>query len=233
MNYLMYGELNSADYDVFISGEGTYNTPARDVEIIPIPGKNGTLSIDNKRFNNVDITYPAFIVNDFKQNYSAFKAGLMSQSGYNKLVDTYDEDHYRLARYSYEITPTMDQYNRHGQFSIIFDCDPRRFLKTGDRVVTFESAGALKNPTMFEALPLIRAYGTGSFTVNGITVTITTASEYTDIDSETQEAYKGTTSCNGNITLTSGIFPALGKGVNEITMTGVTKLEITPRWWTI
>lgn len=233
MNYLMFGEVNSADYDVNISGEGTYNTPARDIEVIPIPGKNGTLSIDNKRFNNVDITYPAFIVSNFESNFSAFKGALMSQTGYQRLVDTYDEDHYRLARYRSEITPSMDQYNRHGQFSLIFDCDPRRFLKNGDRVVEFTSAGSLKNPTMFDALPLVRAYGTGTVTINGITVTITTADGYTDLDSEIQEAYKGATSCNSNITLTSGEFPYLGKGVNNISMTGVTKVEITPRWWVI
>lgn len=233
MNYLIYDKVNSADYNVFISGESTYATPEKDIEVIAIPGRNGTLSIDNKRFANINIDYPAFIVHDFRQNFGAFKAALMSVSGYAKLADTYDLDHYRLARFYSAIEPEMDQLNRHGSFKISFDCDPRRFLKSGDKVREYTAAGNIKNPTLFESLPIIRAYGTGSFTVNGVTVRINSASTYTDINSETQDAYKGTTNCNGNIQLDNGEFPKLASGTNAISMSGITKLEMTPKWWTI
>lgn len=233
MNYFRYDDINSSDFNVFISGEATYKTPARDVETIEIPGKNGTLSIDNKRFYNVPIIYPSFIVQDFRANYTALKAQMMSKSGYKKLTDTYDPEHYRKARFNSEITPEMDQLNRHGKFELVFDCDPRRFLKSGERVTTFMSAGAIKNPSMYSALPLMRVYGAGTVAINGISFTITNASEYTDIDCEAQEAYKGSVSCNGNIELTDGVFPSLDKGVNNITMTGVTRVDLTPRWWTI
>jgi phage-related protein len=84
---------------------------------------------------------------------------------------------------------------------------------------------------MTTALPLIRAYGTGTFTINGITVQITSASSYTDIDCDLQECFKDTlaTNCNGNVVLTT--FPELKPGENTISMSGITKLEITPRWW--
>lgn len=233
MNYLIFDDVNSADYNVFISGESTYSTPERDIEIISIPGRNGTLSIDNKRFANIAIDYPAFIAYDFRQNFDAFKAALMSVSGYAKLADTYDPEHYRKARFYSAIDPKMDQLNRHGTFNITFDCDPRRFLKSGDAVREYTANASIKNPTRFSALPLIRAYGTGTFTISGVSVAISTASTYTDIDCETQEAYKGSTSCNSNITLTNGVFPSLTPGVNSITKTGITRLEIRPRWWTI
>lgn len=233
MNYLIYDKVNSADFNVFISGESTYATPEKDIEVIAIPGRNGTLSIDNKRFANINIDYPAFIVHDFRQNFGAFKAALMSVSGYAKLADTYDPEHYRRARFSSAINPSMDQFNRHGTFTISFDCDPRRFLKSGDKVMEFTGSGQVKNPTLFEALPLIRAYGTGSFTIAGVSVAISSASTYTDIDCETQEAYKGATNCNGNITLTNGVFPSLKQGINSISKSGISKLEIYPRWWTI
>lgn len=233
MNYLIFNDINSADYNVFISGESTYATPEKDVEIIAVPGRNGTLSIDNHRFSNVNINYPAFIVYDFRHNFDSFKAALMSVSGYAKLADTYDMEHYRRARFYSAIEPEMDQLNRHGKFDIVFDCDPRRFLKLGDDVRTFTAAAEIKNPTLYPALPLIRAYGTGSFTIGSVSVSISSASTYTDIDCETQEAYKGSTNCNGNITLTNGAFPSLQPGINAISKSGITKLEITPRWWTI
>ena len=233
MNHLIYAGKNSADFEVYISGESTFTTPIRDIEVVDVPGRNGTLSIDHGRYANVNIPYPAFIAYDFRRNYDAFRAFMLSVNGYAELSDSYDEDHYRLARFNAEITPEMTQLNRHGKFTISFDCDPRRFRKDGKRVIEFEDDGAVKNPTLYTALPLIRVYGTGTVTVGGISVQIVTADGYTDINSEVQEAYKGSTNCNGNIVLTDGKFPEIAPGVNQIELDGITKVEIIPHWWTI
>ena len=52
---------------------------------------------------------------------------------------------------------------------------------------------------------------------------------------EDEQAYKDTlaTDCNANIVLTNGKFPSLKNGANQITISGLTKLEITPRWWIV
>lgn len=233
MNYLTFGKINTKNFNAFVSGESTFVTAERDIEVIPIPGRNGTLSVDNGRFHNVSIVYPCFIVDSFRANYDALRAAFLSESGYNKLIDTYDPDHYRRARYTAAIDPEMTQLNRHGKFDLAFDCDPRRFLVSGDKVVTFSANGSIKNPTLYNALPFIRAYGTGYFEISGVRVTITSASTYTDIDCELQEAYKGSTNCNGNITLNNGEFPKLIPGINQVTISGISRIELTSRWWTI
>ena len=233
MNYLTFGKINTKNFNAFVSGESTFVTAERDIEVIPIPGRNGTLSVDNGRFHNVSIVYPCFIVDSFRANYDALRAAFLSESGYNKLIDTYDPDHYRRARYTAAIDPEMTQLNRHGKFDLAFDCDPRRFLVSGDKVVTFSANGSIKNPTLYNALPFIRAYGTGYFEISGVRVTITSASTYTDIDCELQEAYKGSTNCNGNITLNNGEFPKLIPGVNQVTISGLSRIELSPRYWTI
>ena len=235
MNYLTFGKINTKNFNAFVSGESTFVTAERDIEVIPIPGRNGTLSVDNGRFHNVSIVYPCFIVDSFRANYDALRAAFLSESGYNKLIDTYDPDHYRRARCTAAIDPEMTQLNRHGKFDLAFDCDPRRFLVSGDETKEFKGAGEfLKNPTLYTALPLIRAYGTGSFRVGDVTVVINSASDYTDFDCELQEAYKGSINCNGNITLTDGVFPSLKPGINNVYRYGnVWKVEITPKWWTI
>lgn len=233
MNYLTFGKINTKNFNAFVSGESTFVTAERDIEVIPIPGRNGTLSVDNGRFHNVSIVYPCFIVDSFRANYDALRAAFLSESGYNKLIDTYDPDHYRRARYTAAIDPEMTQLNRHGKFDLAFDCDPRRFLVSGDKVVTFSANGSIKNPTLYNALPFIRAYGTGYFEISGVRMTITGASTYTDIDCELQEAYKGSTNCNGNITLNNGEFPKLIPGVNQVTISGLSRIELSPRWWTI
>ena len=233
MNYLTFGKINTKNFNAFVSGESTFVTAERDIEVIPIPGRNGTLSVDNGCFHNVSIVYPCFIVDSFRANYDALRAAFLSESGYNKLIDTYDPDHYRRARYTAAIDPEMTQLNRHGKFDLAFDCDPRRFLVSGDKVVTFSANGSIKNPTLYNALPFIRAYGTGYFEISGVRVTITSASIYTDIDCELQEAYKGSTNCNGNITLDNGEFPKLIPGINQVTISGISRIELTSRWWTI
>lgn len=233
MNYLTFGKINTKNFNAFVSGESTFVTAERDIEVIPIPGRNGTLSVDNGRFHNISIVYPCFIVDSFRANYDALRAAFLSESGYNKLIDTYDPDHYRRARCTAAIDPEMTQLNRHGKFDLAFDCDPRRFLVSGDKIVTFSANGSIKNPTLYNALPFIRAYGTGYFEISGVRVTITSASTYTDIDCELQEAYKGSTNCNGNITLNNGEFPKLIPGVNQVTISGLSRIELSPRWWTI
>lgn len=230
--YLVYGGVNSLDYRIYIANVNQFDAPKKSVETIKIPGRNGTLSISDGSYENIDIVYNLYSTGDVRSNINAFKGAINALDGIYKLSDTYSPDHYRYARYIDAFTvETSDRKN--AGFSVKFDCDPRKFLKSGDVKLEFTGGGQVKNPTLFEALPLIRAYGTGSFTIGDVSVAISSASTYTDIDCETQEAYKGATNCNGNITLTNGVFPSFKQGINSISKTGISKLEITPRWWTI
>ena len=120
-----------------------------------------------------------------------------------------------------------------GTFDVIFDCKPQRFLKTGETSQTFTGSGSLTNPTRYPALPLVRAYGTGTLRLGSTSIVISSNNSYIDIDCEIQDAFRGATNCNGNITLSSGRFFALAPGYNGISMSGITRVEITPRWWTL
>lgn len=51
---------NSADYGLVISGENTHNAPERDTDSLEIPGRSGTLTVDNGRWSNVDVPYKVF-----------------------------------------------------------------------------------------------------------------------------------------------------------------------------
>lgn len=229
--YFTFNGKSSRDFEVWISGSGTFNAPRRDVESIAVPGRNGNLHIDNGRFDNIEITYPAFIVKAFRQNFDAFKAYMNAQSGYKVLRDSYHPEYYRKARFAGELQPEMTTLNREGTFDIVFDCDPRRFMISGEKLRQF-TGETIMNPTLFSSKPLIRVYGTGTLRVNDISVVISNADEYTDINSEIEEAYKGSVNCNGNITLTDGEFPVLKPGSNSISYTG-NRIDIAPNWWTV
>lgn len=232
--YFTFDNETSRDYGVWISGNGTFNTPERETESVSVPGRNGDLHFDNGKFSNIQVTYPAFISRNFQHNFDAFKAFLSSKKGYKELFDTYDPDHFRLACYKSGLNPSMAPRNIAGSFDITFDCDPRRFLKSGQFPITITGGSyTLLNPTLYEALPLFRLYGPGTLTVGGVSVSINIADVYTNLDCEIQEAYKGSVSKNNYLTLTDGVFPTLPTGTINISYTGFSKVELTPRWWTI
>ena len=232
-NWFTFNGKSSKDFGVYISGLNTFGAPERDVETISISGRNGDLTLDNGRYKNIDISYPAFIFDRFDNNIEGLRNFLLSQKGYQRLEDTYHPDEYRMARYKGGFSAKVIDELYAGEFDLTFNCYPQRYLKSGEQVITITTDNSIYNEYMQVAKPLIRAYGTGTFTIGDISVQITTADDYTDIDCELQEAYKDdlTTNCNANIVLLNGDFPSLTSGDNEITLDGITQLEIEPRWW--
>ena len=235
MNTLTFNNVSSSTFSLYISGEGTYDGTARNVQTFNVPGRNGTLVIDNGYYDNISVSYPAFIVDAFDANFSALRAFLLSHIGYFKLSDTYHPTEFRMARYTGNIAPKMTQYNREGEFTITFDCKPQRFLNSGETVTTLTADGTVSNPTLFDSKPLLRVYGYGDLGIGSETITIASnAYTYIDIDCDTENAQYNTVNCNSLITLTGDAFPVLQPGANGITLDGnITKVEITPRWFTL
>ena len=193
---------------------------------------NGSLTIDNGRFMNQEITYAMYVRGDIRRRIMGIRNAFAAVQGYQRLEDTYNPEEFYLARYS-EVA--VDQSDRHrAGFKITFDRKPQRFLKTGEMPIEITAASSsIWNEEKFAALPLIRAYGTGSFSIGGVAVSISAADTYTDIDCELQEAYKDTLATNKNayVTLTNGKFPQLNPGTNAVTITGLSKIIVYPRWW--
>ena len=233
-HFLTFDDKSSGDFGVWISGSGTFNAPARDVSMVAVPGRNGDLTFDNGRFQNITVTYPAFISRRFQPRVDDFRAWICSRKGYCRLEDTYHPDEYRLAIYKSGLNVTPTAYNYAGRFDLAFDCKPQRFLKKGVQPVTFTAAGTIRNRTLYEARPLVRCYGrSGTVTINGVKISVTGLSAYVDLDCDLMEAYEGSTSRNGTTTLENSKFPVLAPGDNAVTFTGFTSVVITPRWWTI
>ena len=231
---LNYGGTNLSTYGVFISGVGTYGAPARSITEEVIPGRNGTLIIDNGRFDNIEVTYPAFILENFASNIAQARAFLASKTGYVKISDTYHPNEYRLGNYAAGLEiKTSGNGNKHGQFNLIFNCKPQRFLTSGDTAVVVADEGVIANPTIFPSKPLIKVTDTGTVTLGGVTMTITGTQDITYIDCDLMDCYNGSTNLNSKVTLSGDEFPELAPGNNTLTYDGPTAVEITPRWWTL
>lgn len=138
-NYFTLAGRDSRDFGVYISGDGTFNSPEKAYDFFEIPGRNGDLIGSNQRLMNVELTYRAFISNNFKKNMANFRSFLLSLNGYQRLTDSYHPDEFRLVCYTgaMEVEPT--QMLDAGQFEITFICKPQRYLLTGETTYLFNS----------------------------------------------------------------------------------------------
>lgn len=230
LNSLTFNNINSKTYGVYISGSGVFNAPARDREMIEVPGRNGDLILDHGRYRNIEVTYPAFIVRNFAGNLRNWANKLLEPTDYVRLEDTYHPEEFRLAVLSQGMIVDPVRWLEAGSFDLVFNCKPQRFLKTGETAVQYTADGTITNPTDMEAKPILRVYGTGSLTVNGATITVSAHSyAYIDIDCDLQEAFYGSNNANQYISVSD--FPTLASGSNIVDLSGVSKVEITPRWW--
>lgn len=226
---LTFNGVSFADYNTFYDSSQIFVTPEKQTEFFEIPGRSGDLSIFQNRYANVSIPYDCFIRKNFIENYTNLMNFLLSQDGYGRLENTKEADVYRMAQFVSPTEPETGAFLKYGTFTLTFNCKPQKWLKTGEIATYVDSSVTLLNPTRFEAKPLIAVTGTGSITINGKALTLSTNTSTTYIDCDIQDAYEGTTNRNGDLTVPNG-FPTLTAGTNTISVSGCT-INLYPRWW--
>ena len=253
-NTLTFGEINSGDYGVYITGTGVYNAPKREYKAVSVPGRNGDLIISGDKYKNIEVTYPAFICSDFNSNVAAFRNALLTTNGYARLFDTYHPEEFRVAYYEEKFEVDARTQHDAGEFEIKFNCKPQRYLYGGEEFINLDSEESVYNPTQCPAKPCIVVQGYGELTVGSNVISINQhIYQYIVIDSEIMDCYAasdlpldnsaivgtdvlraGTYAGNANmiVSFTAGDFPVFPAGETGIeyddTITGV---WISPRWW--
>lgn len=241
---LTFGGVSSLTNGVYITGESVWNAPARVVTMIEIAGKNGNLSIDGGRFENIEVTYPAGCFSDnmtnFKTKIETFRNLISTKLGYQRLIDDYNPDEFRLGIFKtgFDVTPGV--LHQAGEFTLTFDCKPQRFLTSGETAQTFNADGSISNPTAFESRPLLVVTGYGDLGIGTKTLTIEgdDPTQVIYIDCETMEAWTDIGGvilpANDYVQNAGDTFPTLKSGANAIDLDStMSKVVITPRWWRI
>lgn len=246
-NYLIIDGADSRDFGVYISGQGTFSAPARAYNMLTVPGRDGELIGPERRFQNIEVTYPAFIFSNFNSNIEAFRNFLLSRDGYVRIADSYHTDEFRLGVYRGPFTPDVVQTNDAGSFDIVFNCKPQRFLLSGEEITTIPIVNqeyTITNPTQFPSRPLIEmaprpnseAISTGNIVIGDTTLTMTNipADVGLIIDCEMMDVY-GTDGLNYNshIALSGYDFPVFRPGTNGLTRYNVGVLSIKGRWFVV
>lgn len=217
--------------NLWVDGALSYNKPAKNVSTVSIPGRSGDLVIDYGTWQNVMITYPCYMRGSFATNFATLVNTLGAMKGYQKIECSNDSTHFRLGVPVVPQAPTVKRIGEDGYFDLSFNCKPQRFLNSGETETTYSANATITNPTQFDAKPLIRITGTGSCTINGVTITVTGSYSYVDIDCESMECYYGTSSANSLVSFSSNDFPVLSPGNNALTKGTVTSIKIKPRYW--
>ena len=225
-----FGAVYSSDFSFYILDPSGFNVPEEDYSTFEIPGRSGDLHISNGRKKNVTVTYTCIMecINAM-QEFIELRSKLGTVSGYQKMIESYLPSYFWLAKFksikAKMITPSKVV------FELSFTCIPKLFLESGETEHAFTAAGTIENPTANGAKPIIRIYGSGTFTVGTIIGTINTSgTEYIDIDTDTHQAFEGPIFRNSNVTIMQ--WGELIPGVNDVTLgTGINKLTVIPRWY--
>ena len=233
---LTYAGVSSESLGLHIEYCPDFDRPTRKMERYNVPGRNGDIVVMQDAWENVLQAYRIWggngVINDATTFGYSIANWLFSTSGYQRLTDTYDPNHYRLAYFEGPID-VENILRRRGRAEIIFTCDPRRFLTSGETATTFNATGTIDNPTPFTAKPVITVHGSGNGTIaaGGNTISIAGIYDGMVIDCENMNAYSGGYNLNN---LISGDFPVIPSGTQTITITGgITSISVVPNWWTL
>jgi len=201
-----------------------------------VPGRNGDIIFPENMRANVIHRYDCVITGSgAMNNYNNLKNRFLSRQGYYRLEDSFHPTEFYQAFIDENFVPVFSQDRDMLRFQITFNRKPQRFLKIGEEITTFTASGVISNPTRFQSRPLMRVYGTGQLSIRPAQViTISEADEYTDIDCDLMECFKGVVSKNEFVTFSTLDYPYIAYGDNTVTLgAGITKVEITPRWWRV
>ena len=220
-NKFTFKGISSTSYSMIVNKLPPITKPRKKTETVEIDGFDGDITIDNGYSaydKQVQVTFLS------KPSIDSLNAWL---TGSGKLILSNEPDKYYDAEIIGEIE--LERSKAFYTATITFHVQPYKHLNTeakanGTTSVTVENKG------IDECLPIIKITGSGDVEVKINTVTICSVNiddGFIVLDSEKQEAYKGTVLKNRKMI---GEFVKLPSGNTTITTTGsVTAIEVEAR----
>lgn len=221
------GKDSFGDFGIMLEKRPVIPKPQRNIEYIEVPGRSGSLKIDDQTYKDIIIAVQCW----FKDDDVASKADEVKawlDSGEGRLIFGNQMDKYYIAHVSdqFDITQELKIL---GQFQINFRCQPFKYDVNND-AITLLTPRVIINPGTVACEPVVVINGSGAITltINNSEIKLTGINEHITIDSVLKDAYKGTALQNS---LMVGDFPVLVPGTNSIDWTGsVSSMQITPNW---
>jgi len=161
-SYFIFNGTRSDDMGLMMASDPVSVHPARRGELYPIPGRNGSIVREDGSYDTYTITYDVMFDSGSTQVgvYTQARdvaAWLLGSRGFYRLEDSFEPEHYRLARCAASLN-VENRLLRFGRAQIAFEVQPQRYLKSGETSLTFTGGAttSVTNPTQFEARPLLK-----------------------------------------------------------------------------
>jgi len=221
--YFTFKNIDSSNY-LIVNKLPPIFKAERDMELIPVPGRDGFLTSDLGSYKSIIKTVECTIRDLSNIDYIC---GWLDGGGEVIFSNEPTKIYKATIKNQIQFSKVIREFH---SFIIQFECQPHKYSVSNDMITLTTSPIAVNNSGLSNTKPVIKVYGTGSIniTINSKVVRLTNVVGYITIDSDIMDAYKDTTNMNNNM---SGEFPELVPGSNIIAWTGtVTKIEITPNW---
>jgi predicted phage tail component-like protein len=216
------------DIGLIIEHNPVIPVPKKNINTIPIEGRNGSLTEDLGTYEDIEIPVLFALADEnIKPKCRQIKNWLVGKMLNNKLIFDDDLDTFYKVKYvkiPNDIERVLDQI---GKFTAIFVCEPFSFSSVD--VLEFSQPTSLYNDG-YDSEPYFKIYGTGdvTLTINSKNIILKGLNEYIELNSEIEKCYKGTQPLDDKMI---GEFPILTSGENQISWVGnITKVDIKPNW---
>lgn len=237
-NWFVFDAFDTRTDGIHVYYNDIDGAPVRQYKTFTANGRNGTLLLDLKRYENInhvyDLIFTASSSVSALSKYERFRDEMYALEGYKTLYDSFNTSEYYSAYVSMVLKPKITINRDMIRARITFSRKPERFLNSGDSVTELTQDGIITNPTSYESKPMLRIYGAGTVYIGSQAIQISSADVYTDIDCDAMLCFKGLENKGTLVNFTDHKFPTLKAGTNTVTLgNGITKVEIKPRWYTL
>lgn len=227
-----YDGICSREFGLKIKSKNDLDAPLKNVEEIKVPGRNGSLFIDDDDYENkvIDIICLVdFRKVDEKEVATKLKEWLLKDTRYKKLQFSDDSEFYYEAVCVNKID-FSEMLNNYYEILISFSCKPFK-VREMDKVIIRDNGWKIYNDSALEAYPkmLIKLSKTASIPstcniyVNNQAIQLSLDKTKTyELDCELMNltAISGEFIENANDRFISGDFPVLEAGDNSISWVG-------------
>lgn len=221
--YFIYNGISSKDMGVILKKLPPITKPKKRIEIVQVPGRNGTLHIDENCYEPINISLECTLKKNI--NVRDITKWLIE---FGTITFSDELDKYYNATITNSI-PLERVFRLYREFIIQLELQPIA-QSTQEYIYNCNNTNVntLKIDSSAEMYPYIKLTGTGEvkLTVNNKICTVTIDDEYIELDSELQNAYKGVKNKNDKM---NGEFPILIPGNNKIQITGNATMQIKYR----
>lgn len=221
--YFIYNGINSKDMGVILKGLPPITKPKKRMETIQVPGRNGTLHIDENCYEPITISLECTL-----------KKGMDPRKITEWLIDfgtiTFSDELDKF--YNATITnsiPLERVFRIYREFILQLELQPIALsIEEYSYNCNNNDENTLKIDCTAEMYPYIKITGSGEvqLTINNKICTLTIDEQYIELDCELQNAYKDTKSKNDKM---NGEFPTLEPGENKIQIIGNATMQIKYR----